>query len=166
MAAAISLYEWRLQQAMFREVIGIEMLAALVTASVAVLACGVIWAVPGLSWLLVVVAAAGLRLLPGLRLAAAALRQPRAAVQLHPFGRHLRSTPARPWRLLLTKAADLLRAEVSEITLFDASRRSRGLRKLGRSTAGFDTAAVTPRPRHQPGAAGRGVGDRRCWPPG
>ena len=123
---AISLYEWRLQKAMLRDGLGIELLAAVVCASAALLACEVIWVEPGLSWLLVIVGAVACGCFRGY----AALRQRYASLELlYGFTRSVGTSEdtGQATGTLLSKAADLLRAEISEITIFDSDGES-GLR--------------------------------------
>src|SRR5579859_1406194 len=125
-AAAISVNEWGLQKTAVRDVFGIETLASLVTTSVGVLACTVIWTELSLSWLLVVVAALACASFRG----HASLRQRYANLErLYGFTRVVGTSidTGEAMKLLLGKAADLLRAEVSEITLFDTTGES-GLR--------------------------------------
>ncbi|HLY83215.1 MAG TPA: bifunctional diguanylate cyclase/phosphodiesterase [Acidimicrobiales bacterium] len=120
-AAAISLFEWRLHKTMVRDVVGVESVAALVTTTVAMLACGVIRAEPGLSWLLVVVAVLACVGFRGY----ASLRQRYASLErLYGFTRSLGTSidSGEAMQLLLGKAADLMRAEVSEVTVFDGDR--------------------------------------------
>ena len=118
---AISIYEWRPQRAMLRDGLGIETLAAVVCASAAILACEVIWAEPGLAFLLVVVGAVACGCFRGY----AALRQRYASLELlYGFTRSVGTSEdtGQATETLLRKAADLLRAEVSEIALFDDDR--------------------------------------------
>jgi diguanylate cyclase (GGDEF)-like protein len=139
-AAVISLHERRLQKAILGEGIRIAMLGALVMSSVGMLASGLIWAEPGLSWLMVVVAALACLCFRGY----ASLRQRYASLdRLYTFNRSVGTAieTGQATQLLLTKAADLLRAGVGEIILFDEEGTS-GLRSSvvdGR----FDTAEVT-----------------------
>jgi diguanylate cyclase (GGDEF)-like protein len=139
-SAVISLHEWRLQTAVLGEGIRIEVLGALVTSTVGVLACGLIWAVPGLSWLMVVVAALACLCFRGY----AALRQRYASLdRLYTFNRSIGTAveTGQATQLLLTKAAELLRAGVSEIIMFDEEGTS-GLRSSV-ADGGFATAEVT-----------------------
>jgi GAF domain-containing protein len=111
---------------------------ALVTSSIGMLACAVIWAEPGLSRLLVVIAgiaSGGFRAYTSLRRRYASLER------LYGFTRSLASSsnPGDAIELLLSMAAEMLRAEVSEIALFDDGWET-GLRS---TSAGGNLDTVT-----------------------
>jgi diguanylate cyclase (GGDEF)-like protein len=122
---AIALFVGKLQKGLFRDVLGIEMLSALVAASVGLLACVDI-SEGHLSGLLVVGAVLACVAFRGHEL----LRKRYASLErLYSFTRSVGTSieTDEAMQLLLTNAADLLRAEVSEITLFD-DRGEVGLR--------------------------------------